>query len=341
MTCFAAPPPNFPKTMLRPGMSDVYAAIDLGTNNCRLLIAQPWDEDFRVIDAFSRIVRLGEGLAQNGALCQSAIERTMEALRVCREKMSLRGVTRSRLVATEACRSAANGEAFLEKVRRDLGLHFEIIDQEMEAHLAVMSCRELIDTKARSSLLFDIGGGSCEVVWLARKNRDGHDIVAWESLRLGVISLSEVFGYGDLTPETFAQMVDHISQQLAPFVARVRAEPICEYFHLIGTSGTATTLAALHLNLPRYDRRAVDGLWLNDDEASAALTKLQGMSYAERAAHPCIGERADLMLAGVAILRAILNRFPANRLRIADRGLREGLLRQMIEADRALSGSIV
>lgn len=323
---------------VRPPPSRVYAALDLGTNNCRLLIARPAYGGFRVIDAFSRIVRLGEGLTQSGRLSDAAIERTMEALKVCRDKMRTRGVTRARLVATEACRSASNGAQFLLDVRDRLGLHLEIVDRETEAHLAAAGCGELIDGSAQATVLFDIGGGSSEIVWMTRGPNGARRVAAWESLRLGVVSLAETFGGDDVTPEIFAAMTARVDSELAPFAKRVSAERRCERFHLLGTSGTVTTLAGVHLDLPRYDRRAIDGLWLTRAQVDGAITRLRAMSYAERAANGCIGiERADLVLAGCAILEAIRGRFPAERIRIADRGLREGILSQLMHADRAPS----
>jgi exopolyphosphatase/guanosine-5'-triphosphate,3'-diphosphate pyrophosphatase len=314
----------------------VYAALDLGTNNCRLLIARPGPAGFRVIDAFSRIVRLGEGLSHSGRLSEAAIERTMEALKVCRDKMRARGVTRARLVATEACRAAANGAQFLREVRDRLGLHLEIVDRETEAYLAAAGCGELIDADAEATVLFDIGGGSSEIVWMARAPDGARSVAAWESLRLGVVSLAETFGGDDVTPEIFAAMVARVDAALAPFVEQVKDKRRCGRFHILGTSGTVTTLAGVHLGLLRYDRRAIDGLWLSSAEVDAAVTRLRAMNYAERAANGCIGaERADLVLAGCAILEAIRGRFPAERIRIADRGLREGILSQMMRADHS------
>ena len=314
-----------------------YAALDLGTNNCRLLIARPTAEGFRVIDAFSRIVRLGEGLSQTGRLSQAAIDRTLEALRICRDKMAARGVTRARTIATEACRSAANGAEFVNEVRERLGIELEIVDRETEAHLAAAGVGDLADQSAHGAVMFDIGGGSSEIIWLGdpRLVRGGRRVQAWESLRLGVVSLAETFGGDDVTPEIFAAMIARVDAALAPFVERVADERRCARFHLLGTSGTVTTLAGVHLDLPRYDRRAIDGLWLSRIEIDSAVQKLRAMSYAERAANGCIGiERADLVLAGCAILEAIRGRFPAERIRIADRGLREGILSQMMRADR-------
>ncbi len=321
-----------------------YAALDLGTNNCRLLVARPTAEGFRVIDAFSRIVRLGEGLSQTGRLSEAAIERTIGALAVCRDKMRLHGVARARLIATEACRSAANGAQFLDQVRERLGIQLEIVDRETEAHLAAVGCGALADRDAQSIVLFDIGGGSSEIVWLSGENRraarNGGDLTAqriraWESMRLGVVTLAEKFGGREISDETFAAMIRFVAGHLAPFSARVADQARCAHFHLLGTSGTVTTIAGVHLNLPRYDRRQVDGLWLTSGEVDAAIARLRAMSYEQRAANPCIGhERADLVLAGCAILEAIRQSFPAERIRIADRGLREGILTQLMSADR-------
>jgi exopolyphosphatase/guanosine-5'-triphosphate,3'-diphosphate pyrophosphatase len=324
------------------GSTPAYAALDLGTNNCRLLVARPTHDGFRVVDAYSRIVRLGEGLSQTGRLSAEAIERTMAALAVCRDKMRARGVTRARLIATEACRSAVNGAEFLAQVRERLGIDLEIVDRETEARLAVAGCGALVDRQAKSTVLFDIGGGSSEIVWLVGRRADetGADfdaraIRAWESLRLGVVTLAERFGGVDVDDDIFAAMVAFVAEQLAPFAAKVDGEARCERFHLLGTSGTVTTIAGVYLDLPRYDRRYVDGLWMSRPVIDETIGRLRAMSYADRVANPCIGrERADLVLAGCAILEAIRQSFPAERLRIADRGLREGILTQLMSADR-------
>jgi exopolyphosphatase/guanosine-5'-triphosphate,3'-diphosphate pyrophosphatase len=327
----------------RRGGPPAYAALDLGTNNCRLLIARPTYDGFRVVDAYSRIVRLGEGLSQTGRLSIEAIGRTMSALAVCRDKMHARGVARARLIATEACRSAANGAEFLEDVRESLGIELEIIDRETEACLAAAGCRPLVDREAKSTVLFDIGGGSSEIVWLSGQGAQNSNggrvgaprIQAWESLRLGVVTLAERFGGVDVNDDIFAAMVGFVAGELAPFVARVGGEARCDRFHLLGTSGTVTTIAGVYLDLPRYDRRYVDGLWMNSAAVDSTIERLRAMPYDERVANPCIGrERADLVLAGCAILEAIRQSFPAERLRIADRGLREGILTQMMSADR-------
>ncbi len=323
------------------GGADMYAALDLGTNNCRLLIAQPTRPgQFRVVDAFSRIVRLGEGLVSTGRLSDDAMDRAVEALRVCAAKLSGRTIRRMRLIATEACRAATNGEEFLERVTRETGLQLEIISRETEARLAVSGCASLVGREARSVVLFDIGGGSSEIAVIHvgenRSNRLANHITHWTSLPVGVVTLSERHGGRDVTPEVFAAMVGEVEGLLDGFHCPPLGDIAHEDFHLIGTSGTVTTLAGVHLDLPRYDRRKVDGLWLSDDEVTAMQDKLLAWDFAGRAANACIGpDRADLVLAGCAILEAIRKRWPSRRMRVADRGLREGLLTDMMADDGA------
>ena len=318
----------------------LYAALDLGTNNCRLLIAQPTRPgQFRVVDGFSRIVRLGEGLAANGRLSEEAMDRSVEALRICATKLRNRNIRRSRLIATEACRAAANGERFLARVRAETGMELEIINRETEARLAVSGCSSLVGREAKSVVLFDIGGGSSEIAVIRigdnRSTRLANHITHWASLPVGVVTLSERHGGRDVTPESFARMVAEVEALLADFDCpsdTVWATP--DDFHLIGTSGTVTTLAGVHLDLPRYDRRQVDGVWLSDEEVTAMQARLLSWDFSARAANPCIGpDRADLVLAGCAILEAIRNRWPSRRMRVADRGLREGLLTDMMADD--------
>lgn len=315
-----------------------YAALDLGTNNCRLLVARPSHEGFRVVDAFSRIVRLGEGLGGSRRLNDGAIGRTIEALKVCRSKMEIRGVTRARLIATEACRAAENGSDFIRRVRAETDLDLEIVDRETEAHLAVAGCAVLADPQAQGALLFDIGGGSSELVWLEQDGQGGRDLKSrvrhWTSLPVGVVTLAERHGGVEVTRESFEAMVEEVGQMMRGFVERTARARRCRRFHLLGTSGTVTTIAGVHLQLPRYDRRQVDGIWMRDRDVGEVIDRLLGMSFDERAANPCIGqERADLVLAGCAILEAIRRAFPSDRLRIADRGLREGILMQLMNED--------
>jgi exopolyphosphatase/guanosine-5'-triphosphate,3'-diphosphate pyrophosphatase len=320
-----------------------YAALDLGTNNCRLLVARPSGEGFRVVDAFSRIVRLGEGVSSSGRLSEAAIARAIAALAICRNKMKNKGVTRARLIATEACRAAENGLQFLNRVADELGLSLEVIDRETEARLAATGCTPLIDPEASGAILFDIGGGSSELVRLARsqKVRGGPplpQIRGWISVPHGVVTLAERYGGVTVTRESYEAMVQEVASLIAPFV-RKHGEDGIDGIHMLGTSGTVTTIAGVHLNLKRYDRNRVDGCWMTAQQINRVIERLLAMSYEERVASPCIGaERADLVLAGCAILEAIRRAFPCPRLRVADRGLREGMLVQMMREDGAWGG---
>jgi exopolyphosphatase/guanosine-5'-triphosphate,3'-diphosphate pyrophosphatase len=320
----------------------IYAALDLGTNNCRLLVARPSGDGFRVIDAFSRIVRLGEGVSLSGRLSEPAIDRAVAALAICRNKMNNRGVTRARLIATEACRAAENGEDFRARVAEELDLELEVIDRETEANLAASGCTPLIDPQADGVVLFDIGGGSSELVRLnqsctPRRGPPLPQIRGWVSLPTGVVTLAERHGGISVTRESYERMVDEVSELIAPFV-REHGDGL-RGIHMLGTSGTVTTIAGVHLNLKRYDRSRVDGCWMSAPEINAVVERLLAMSYEDRVASPCIGaERADLVLAGCAILEAIRRAFPCPRLRVADRGLREGMLVQMMREDGAWDG---
>ena len=318
-----------------------YAALDLGTNNCRLRVARPTGDGFRVVDAFSRIIRLGEGVSSSGRISDAAIERAVAALAICRNKMRNKGVTRARLIATEACRAAENGAEFRAHVAEKVGLELEIIDRETEAALAATGCTPLIDPQSEGVVLFDIGGGSSELVKLARSHQTPGGpplphIRGWISLPHGVVTLAERHGGYSVSRKTYETMVVEVAEMIAPFA---REHAGVRGIHMLGTSGTVTTIAGVHLNLKRYDRNRVDGCWMNAQEINAVLEKLLAMSYQDRVASPCIGaERADLVLAGCAILEAIRRAFPCPRLRVADRGLREGMLVQMMREDGVWGG---
>jgi exopolyphosphatase/guanosine-5'-triphosphate,3'-diphosphate pyrophosphatase len=315
-----------------------YAALDLGTNNCRLLVARPSGDGFRVVDAFSRIIRLGEGISASGRINEAAIARAVEALGICRDKMASRAVARARLIATEACRAAANGAEFRARIAAEVGLELEVIDRETEAELAAAGCTPLIDPEAAGVILFDIGGGSSELVRLARsapveRGPPLPKIEAWASLPLGVVTLAERHGGHQVTRAIYEAMVAEVATALDGFVRQTSRRGI-DHVHMLGTSGTVTTIAGVHLDLRRYERRRVDGCWMSAEQVTGVIERLLAMSYEERAANPCIGtERADLVLAGCAILEAIRRAFPCPRLRVADRGLREGMLVKMMRQD--------
>lgn len=317
-----------------------YAALDLGTNNCRLLIARPSGEHFTVVDAFSRVVRLGEGLAGSGRLSDAAMERAMAALHICADKLRRRNVRLARSVATEACRRAENGAEFIERVRQETGLALDIISAEEEARLAVLGCHILLEQGDGPALIFDIGGGSTELVLVEPEGRVPR-ILDWQSVPWGVVSLTDtvgrVEGPSDRRSAIYAEMRRVVSESFAPFAQRI-AEMARQAGskRLLGTSGTVTTLASLHLELPHYDRRAVDGLVLPAQAMRTVSTRLAELSPEDRSKLPCIGaDRAELVVAGCAILESIMDLWPAQRLGVADRGIREGILRSLIATDIA------
>jgi exopolyphosphatase/guanosine-5'-triphosphate,3'-diphosphate pyrophosphatase len=309
-----------------------FAALDLGTNNCRLLIATPVARGFRVVDAYSRIVRLGEGLGQSGRLSEAAMDRALAALKVCADKIRRRQPVRVRAIATQACRTAANGPEFLARVEERTGLSLSVITPHEEARLSVAGCSNLIDSRVDAALVLDVGGGSTELAWLdLRRRLPGiPPIMAWLSIPIGVVSLAEQFPEPHAPPEAwYRAMVEAVKAPLQVFEGAEALRPVFDLgrTHLIGTSGAITSLAGLHLRLPRYDRSKVDGLWMTRAECEAVRTRLAGLSHAQRSAEPCIGpDRADLVLAGAAILEAVQEVWRCERVRVADRGLREGLL---------------
>ena len=312
-----------------------YGAIDLGTNNCRLLIARPTDGGFTVIDAFSRIVRLGEGLSRTGELSQEAMDRAVGALGICADKLRRRNVSLSRSVATEACRRAKNGRDFAERVRDETGIALDIIEPAEEARLAVLGCHKLLEPGDGPALIFDIGGGSTELV-LVDQEEGTPRIRAWWSAPWGVVSLTESEGKEALEGadrlNAYKRMRERARRAFANFATTL--PEVRDGIRLLGTSGTVTTLASVHLALPSYDRRAVDGLHVPTEAMQQISAMIAGMDYEERSSLPCIGnERADLVVAGCAILEAIMEIWPAKNLGIADRGIREGILRSLMARD--------
>ena len=314
----------------------IYGALDLGTNNCRLLIARPNGQGFQVLASFSRVVRLGEGLASSGRLSDSAMNRTIDALSVCASKLRENKVTVTRNIATEACRQADNGDDFLARIKREAGLEFETISCQEEARLAITGCQCLLDEKAPYALVFDIGGGSTELIWSKLGQGDSYEIADVLSLPLGVVNLSEHCRTDIIEQNCYEKMVRDIAKKLPAFCDNNRInERVQEgLVQMLGTSGTVTTLGAMHLNLPYYSRSLIDGLELNFEDISATSRQLTELDYEGRAALPCIGrERAELVIPGCAILDAICRTWPVGKLRIADRGLREGMLLELMMAD--------
>lgn len=331
------PAKPFPSSGPRPGQA--YAAIDLGTNNCRLLIARPAGDSFTVIDAFSRVVKLGEGLAKSGRLSEAAMDRTVQALSVCAEKLRRRNVFLARSVATEACRRAVNGEDFIARVRDETGIALDIISAEEEARLAVLGCQILLEPGTGPAIIFDIGGGSTELV-LLEHGGGVPEMVDWLSVPWGVVSLTDtvgrVEGNSDQRAARYTEMVRVVRESFAAFAERIAPAAKHGELRLLGTSGTVTTLASLHLKLPQYDRNAVDGLIVPAQSMRGITAHLASLSPQQRSEVPCIGrDRAELVVAGCAILDSILDIWPATRLGVADRGIREGILRSLMAHELA------
>jgi exopolyphosphatase/guanosine-5'-triphosphate,3'-diphosphate pyrophosphatase len=312
-----------------------FAALDLGTNNCRLMVGTPAGDGFRVVDSFSRIVRLGEGLHLSGWLSPAAMDRTIAALHGCAARLSRRPPVRAlRAIATEACRQATNGADFIARAERETGLHIDIISPREEAELALESCAPLLQGCGRRALLFDIGGGSTELAWVRLpEGREAPHLIGYLSMPVGVVTLAERLGAARFTTEGFHEMMGMVTDLLRPFEAvhcigqEIRQGGV----KLLGTSGTVTTLAGISLNLRRYSRCAVDGVTLTRGAADAALTHLRALGPAGLDEHPCIGpERAGFVLPGCAIYAAIHALWPAPEVLVADRGLREGMLLRLM-----------
>ena len=313
-----------------------YAALDLGTNNCRLLVARPSRNGFKVVDSFSRTVRLGEGVSASGQLSETAMERALAALHICASKMQRQQVTKSRCVATAACRQAKNGDKFLARVGLETGIELETIDAAEEARLAVTGCAPLLDLKCQNAMVFDIGGGSTEVMWLRCREKLAPELLAWTSIPYGVVTLAETYGGMDIPIERYESMVERIRDLLVPFEKdHGLAEQVGSgAAQMVGTSGTVTTLAALNLGLPRYERRLIDGSWLDADPqfskyrlaCSLCLTPTVSSIHASARAGP------DLVIAGCAIFDAIFQIWSAPGVRVADRGVRDGMLFHLMSA---------
>lgn len=320
--------------------SHTYGVVDLGTNNCRLLVAKPEASSFRVIDSFSRIVRLGEGVSQSGRLSDDAIDRTIEALQICADKMKRRGVSKMRCVATEVCRKADNSDAFLSRVKSEIGLDLDVITTQEEASLALDGCSPLLDHRNRHALVFDIGGGSTELVWLRLGRNRQTEILGWTSIPYGVVSLTERHGDVSASTAAYDDMIADVATHVTRFEDEhdIAANVASGRVQMLGTSGTVTTLAGVHFGLPRYNRRRVDGAWVKASKIIEICERLATSNYATRALEPCIGEeRADLVVSGCAIVQAMHSAWPVRKIRVADRGVREGLLFGLMnDADREM-----
>ncbi|HET6183118.1 MAG TPA: Ppx/GppA phosphatase family protein [Acetobacteraceae bacterium] len=323
--------------------AEAFAALDLGTNNCRMLIGVPASQGFRVLDSFSRIVRLGEGLHESGRLSERAMERTIAALHACRSRLDRRPLRRMRAVATEACRRAENGLEFLSRARQETGIAFDVISPREEAELALESCASLLADGAQRALLFDIGGGSTEIAWVRLDPGRPPALIGYLSLPVGVVSLAERFREAPFSADCFDAMAEEIAERLWSFecVHCIGREIRAGGVRLLGTSGTVTTLAGVAMNLPRYSRPLVDGVVLRREAAERALAALRGLGETGLLRHPCVGpDRIEFVLPGCAIFAAIVGLWPAPEIVVADRGLREGMIMRMMRAERRSSRRI-
>ncbi|MFT8719403.1 Ppx/GppA phosphatase family protein [Acetobacter sp.] len=314
------------------------------------MIASRTVAGFRVIDSYSRIVRLGEGLQGTGELNEEAMIRTLDVLRVCTTRLGRHRSVRLRAVATEACRRARNGRDFVERIRRETGLDFEIISGREEAELAVESCSTLLhrdfpalgeQNPPEWGLLLDIGGGSTEIAWvkLSSGNRK-HEVVGYVSLPVGIITLAEMFPPSQ--PDAYESMLSFVHEHMAKFEQTYQIQQHLERgaVRVVGTSGTVTTLASLDLDLPRYMRHVVDGYCLHPENARSAMHRLHRMGPNGMRVHPCIGpERAPSVMPGCAIFEAFLSLWPSSII-VADRGLRDGLLLRMMREDKMVACEI-
>jgi exopolyphosphatase / guanosine-5'-triphosphate,3'-diphosphate pyrophosphatase len=319
---------------------DAYAALDLGTNNCRLLIATREATGFRVIDSFSRTVRLGEGLGEANLLSDTAIRRAIDAVKVCVQKMRKADVTRSRAIATAACRTAKNGADCVARIKEETGVAFEIVSAGEEARLAVAGCAPLLDGACDGALVFDIGGGSTELVWVQLDGNRTPKIISWASAPIGVVNLAERHGGSRLPASAFPIMSQEALSIFKSVSPSVGVFGLGKNMHMLGTSGTVTTIAGIQLGLRRYDRSKIDGVWLDLHSALSVSDRLSSLDYDGRVAEPCVGtDRADLVLSGCAIFSAIAKLWPCERLRVADRGLREGILLALMSQQQKRSRS--
>jgi len=319
----------------------VYAAIDLGTNNCRLMLAEPSrnGKDFAIVESFSRVTRLGEGVVSDHVLSPKAMERTLKVIKKLSEKMQDYKVISGRYVATEACRKAANGKSFINRVAAVTGIPFEIISTQEEARLAILGCRNLINPDAKYVLVFDIGGGSSDISLGEYFGHGKLSLIGSTSIPIGVLTVSEGFTGVDISGRAKDTILDKVNYVLSGFDEKFGVGEMLQkgQLQIIGASGTVTGLAAFHLNLRRYNRHQVDGLVMQAKEVKTSLSKLESMTNLERITHPCIGpQRADLTLAGCAILEAILSFWQFDTLTIADRGIREGIMQELISKNKEL-----
>jgi exopolyphosphatase/guanosine-5'-triphosphate,3'-diphosphate pyrophosphatase len=303
------------------------ATIDLGTNSVRLLVADTAADSWRVVEEAQRVTRLGEGQAATGALGLVPMARTAATVADYVRRAEALGATRVRVTGTSAVREAANRAEFVARIESVTGLALEVLSGEDEARLTLLGVRSGLPDLGGRFVLFDIGGGSTEFVVA-----DGDGLERALSLRLGVVGLAERhLDGGRLVPARWAALRAEVAAALEPAVPG--ALGLVNAARLVGTAGTVTTLAALDLGLAAYDAGRVQGHVLRRGAIERLLARLGGLTLAARAALPCLEPgRADVLIPGIAICLAAMERLGFDALTVSDRSLREGILCEILGA---------
>lgn len=303
------------------------AAVDLGTNTVRLLVVEAEGREWRPLHQSQRVTRLGEGQAETGRLLEAPMQRTVDTVSEFIAAARGLGASEIRVVATSAVREAPNRAELLALLRAATGLDASVVSGEEEARLTLQGVAAGLPQLGGSFVLFDIGGGSTELV-LGEDGRLG----AVVSLQLGVVRLAE--RYGDAGPVDWARFAlmrgeidGRLAREIPARIIEARAPA------LVGTAGTVTTLAALDLGLPAYDASRVQGHTLARGAVERLLNRLGALAVAERARLPCLEPgRADVIIPGIAICLAVMDRLGYGSLVVSDRGLREGILCEILSA---------
>jgi exopolyphosphatase/guanosine-5'-triphosphate,3'-diphosphate pyrophosphatase len=300
-------------------MSPRIAAIDLGTNTARLLIADRHpDGRFEQVSLMRAIVRLGGGFCRQQGLADDAMQRALVCLRRFSHEIARLGVQTVRAVATSAVRDAANGAAFVARVERETGIRLRVIDGLLEGSITLQGVLAGLDQYPDNLLLFDVGGGSTEYTLAS-----GSVPRFVHSLPLGVVRLTEGKGEPYAMAEKINRELDALEAHLAQ--AQLRVDPAATL--LVGTAGTATTLAALSLKMVEYDYRKVNNLVLDKNEIQRIYDQLLPLSPLERLQLPGLEPgREDLIIAGALITLLTLQRFHFDRMKVSDYSLLEGLV---------------
>ncbi len=298
-----------------------YAAIDVGTNTIRLLVADAEDTaTYRPVFQDQVITRLGERIQETGVLAAGAVERTIAVLQRFAETAKEMGAKEVVAVATSAAREAKNQREFLDRARRDAGLELRVASEEIEATLTALGVSHALGPAWPNIVIIDIGGGSTEFISLRQVKLAGH-----LSLPIGVVKITEAYLKND--PPT-ADELEAVSAFLEERLATVPASlDLPEGAILVGTAGTPTTLATIDLGLAPYDPERVTGHRLSRSRIEQLLEHLCSLPLAER--RQIVGlepSRADVIVAGTLLTFEVMTLFGFDELTVSDGGLREGIL---------------